>query len=89
MGNAKSGRRPAHEEMKLKKGQLSSRQVSEQAGVSMGMLDWWAKKGFLDYAHDQIGEGKGSRRVWTKMAPWGVKDLVNRLDACPYDHKTS
>ena len=89
MGSSNSGRRPAHEEMKLRRGQLSSRQVSDQTGVGMRTLDWWAQKGFLDSVHHNDSEGKGSRRVWSKNAPAFVIDLAQHIGDCPYDHNSS
>lgn len=88
MGTSNSGRRPAHEEMRLKANQLSSRQVADLTKISMARLDWWAKSGFVSPIK-VVGEGKGSVRIWHKDIIWEIKDLAHRLDACPYDHKTA
>ena len=85
-----SGRRPAHEEMDLEEGMISSRQLSERTGVSMRQLDWWVKAGFL--IPHQAGIGKGSRRLWRESMVEtiaGHGGLVDRMKACPYDHKTT
>ncbi len=87
MGNSNSGRKPAHVEMRLKKGMISSRQLSTITGVSMETLHYWTKKGFITTAYID-GEGKGSRRVFREqVAVNEVTDLVQALQACPYDHK--
>lgn len=86
-GNEHSGRRPAHEEMKLKRGLISTRQLSGITGVSMGTLDKWTIAGFItvDYVD---GEGKGSRRVFREsLAVDEVRAVVRGVRACPYEHK--
>lgn len=89
MGNTNSGRRPAHVEMNLQRGEVSSRQLSDLTGVSMRTLDWWAKSGILVPAR-QDGKGKGSRRVYREtVAVDDVKHLVLAIRACPYEHKTA
>ncbi|KKK54006.1 hypothetical protein LCGC14_3089090, partial [marine sediment metagenome] len=47
------------EEMKLRKGDISTRQLSGISGVSMRTLDTWVKAGFITTAYVD-GEGKGS-----------------------------
>ncbi len=86
-GNEHSGRRPAHEEMKLKKGMISSRQLSEITGVTMGTLDTWTVAGFITVAYVD-GEGKGSRRVFRgSVAVPEVEAVIAGVRACPYEHK--
>lgn len=88
MGNSNSGRKPAHVEMKLKKGHISTRQLSTITGVTMDTLNYWTKVGFITTAYID-GEGKGSRRVYREqVAVHEVTDLVQALEACPYSHKT-
>lgn len=88
MGNSNSGRKPAHVEMKLKKGHVSTRQLSTITGVSMGTLHYWTKAGFITTAYID-GEGKGSRRIYKEaVAVHEVTGLIEALQACPYDHKT-
>ncbi len=87
MGNQNSGRKPAHEEMKLRKGDISTRQLSGISGVSMRTLDTWVKAGFITTAYVD-GEGKGSRRVFKKtVAVHEVTSLIEAMQACPYEHK--
>jgi len=86
------GRRPASEEMNLRKGKVTSRQVSEQSGISYARIDYWSKIGFLKVAshRGEKGHGKGSRRVFNEDTIFeDLKDLVARMEACPYDHKVT
>lgn len=86
-GNEHSGRRPAHEEMRLKRGEISSRQLSDITGVSMGTLHTWVVTGFITVARVD-GEGKGSRRVFKEsVAVDEVRAVVRGVRACPYEHK--
>ncbi len=85
-GNTKSGRRPAHVELKLKRGHISSRQLSEMTGVSMSTLDAWTNAGFVKTAY-VVGEGKASRRVYKKSAIYEVSKVSQAMQACPYEHK--
>lgn len=88
-GNASSGRRPAHEEMKLRKGEISTRQLSSETGVSMHTLDQWTNAGFITMAYVD-GEGKGGRRVYKeKVAVLEVIELIRVIGNCPYGHKTA
>jgi len=81
------GRKPAHEEMKLRKGYISSRQLSEMTGVSMGTLDTWTVTGFITVAYVD-GEGKGSRRVFREsVAVPEVESVIAGVRGCPYEHK--
>lgn len=88
MGNQNSGRKPAHVEMRLKKGHISTRQLSTITGVSMRTIDYWTKVGFITTAYID-GEGKGSRRVYKEtVAVHEVTNLIEAMQACPYEHKT-
>ena len=87
-GNEHSGRQPAHVEMKLKKGMISSRQLSEITGVTMETLQKWIRTGFVTVAYVD-GEGKGSRRVFREsVAVDEVRGVIQAVGACPYEHKT-
>ena len=86
-GNEHSGRQPAHVELRLKKGMISSRQLSEITGVTMGTIHSWTKSGFITVAYVD-GEGKGSRRVYSEsVAVDEVRDVIQVVGACPYGHK--
>lgn len=85
-GNFNSGRRPAHEELKLKRGQISSRQLSEMTGVSMSMIDQWTNAGFITPVYVD-GEGKGARRVFKKSTIYEISKIAQAMQACPYEHK--
>ena len=90
-GNRQSGRRPANEEMKLRKGEISTRQLSDITGVSMKMLGNWIKSEII-VPHRIEGDqshGKGSRRVFREeVAVQQVSRVSRAVAACPYNHKT-
>ncbi len=88
-GSKNSGRRPAHEELRLRRGEISSRQLSDTTGVSMSTLDAWTKSGWVTVARRVDGKGKGSRRIFNEAVAVDEVDLVVQvLEACPYNHKT-
>lgn len=54
----------------------------------MDTLHYWTKSGFISTAYVD-GEGKGSRRVFREtVAVYEVTNLIQALQACPYNHKT-
>ena len=54
----------------------------------MDTLHYWTKAGFITTAYID-GEGKGSRRVYKEaVAVHEVTNLIEALQACPYEHKT-
>ena len=84
----KSGRRPAHEEMNLQRGFITTRQLSNLTGVSLDMLGWWARSEFISTAF-VVGKDRGSRRVFLeRVAVSQVTKLLEAIRACPYEHKT-
>ncbi len=88
----RQGRRPASEEMRLRRGRITSRQVSEQSGVPYPRIDYWTKVGFLKTTshRGEKGHGKGSRRVFNEATIFDdLDDLIERMQACPYEHKTT
>ncbi len=81
------GRKPAHEELNLKGGMISSRQLSEITGVTMGTLEKWVASRFITVAY-VVGEGKASRRVYEEsVAVPEVESVIAGVRACPYEHK--
>ncbi len=85
------GRRPAHEEMNLRKGYISTRQLSDLTGVSMRLLDYWLKSEIIvpHHVEGDEGHGKGSRRVFREdVAVPQVYRISRAVAACPYGHKS-
>lgn len=80
------GRRPAHEEMKLLPGFISTRQLSEATEIDQDLIDMWTRAGLIQPAQ-HIGEGKGSRRVWLVEQAEEILQLRERITACPYEHR--
>lgn len=78
------GRVPAQHEVG-KDGWLSTSTVLELTGITMRQLQYWVDRGKID-PEGGGGEGRGRPRRWSVGDVELIRDMLHRIEECPYDH---
>lgn len=70
---------------------ISSARLIEITGITERQLNYWIKKGFIDPEGgggdpENNGGGRGRPRKWSKADVEIVRDMLRRIEECPFDH---
>lgn len=78
--------------MKTRSRHLTSAEVCRRTGLTYRRLTYWRERGFIQpiaqvyNRDDREGEGPGTRLVWSPDVIEEIRDLLERINDCPYDH---
>lgn len=64
---------------------ISSAQLMAITGITERQLNYWVKKGIID-PEGGGGEGRGRPRKWSRGDVEIIRDMLHRIEECPFDH---
>ena len=71
----------------LARGLLTSNQVAKASGITLRMVDYYTRRGFITPALST--RGTGTARLWDPVVVDILIDLRRRVEQCPFDHASS
>lgn len=67
-----------------KRGLLTAPQAAQRSGLSYRQLDTWTRTGLIETV--VAADGSGSARLYDPEVVEQIRDLLTRINACPFPH---